>query len=198
MYNQMTKYRISNSNASSRLENKIKYITDTKTVRTVLTAGLLGLMSCTYAYAAGDGHNHSHDGAANTHSNHSTHSTNNKDQSNHSQHDMTPSPGMFLKKKIIDGYTVSFHVMEASDGMRHGGSHNFMIKVEKGGVVVKDAVINSKVIHPDKRAESKMLMKMGDWYMSGYDLAHKGKYQMMVLFKTSDGKKHQGGVYYAQ
>jgi len=40
-------------------------------------------------------------------------------------------------------------------------------------------------------------MKMGDWYMNGYDLQKNGKHQMMILFKTPDGKKHQGGVFYA-
>ena len=39
-------------------------------------------------------------------------------------------------------------------------------------------------------------MKMGDWLMAGYGLGHKGKHQMMVLFKTKDGKKYKGGVYY--
>ena len=129
----------------------------------------------------------------------------------HSGHEMTKmkqkishgdmkngNAGMFLKEKQIDGYKVSFHVMEASDGMRHGGSHNFMVKIEKDGKALKDVVINSKVVHPNKKAESKMLMTMGDWYMAGYDLSHMGKHQMMILFKTSDGKKHKGGVYYAK
>ena len=39
---------------------------------------------------------------------------------------------------------------------------------------------------------------MGDWYMTGYDLGEKGKHQLIVLFKTSDGKKHKGGVYYQE
>ena len=41
-----------------------------------------------------------------------------------------------------------------------------------------------------------MMMKMGDWYMAGYNLGHAGNHQVMVLFKTSDGKKHFGGVLY--
>ena len=117
----------------------------------------------------------------------------------HTEHKMDhANSGMFLKKKEIDGYTVSFHIMEAKDGMRHGGSHNFMIKVEKEGKALQNVVINSKVIHPDNKAESKMLMKMGDWFMNGYDLSHMGKHQMMILFKTADGVKHQGGVYYSK
>ncbi len=31
--------------------------------------------------------------------------------------------------------------------------------------------------------------------MAGYDLERKGKHQLMILFKTSDGKKHRWGYY---
>lgn len=114
--------------------------------------------------------------------------------------DGMPMQGMsdkvFLEKKEIDGYTVSFHVMAASEAMQHGGSSNFMVKIEKQGAVQVPVAVNSKVIAPDGKAESKMMMKMGDWYMAGYDLEQKGQYQLMVLFKTGDGHKHFGGVYY--
>lgn len=104
--------------------------------------------------------------------------------------------GMFLMKKDIDGYKVSFHVMKAKPGKEMGGSHDFMIKVEKEGMTLSSIAMNTKVIHPNGTSESKGVMKMGDWFMAGYDLGHKGKHQMMVLFKTKDGKKHKGGVYY--
>jgi len=141
---------------------------------------------------SGDGHDHGH----------KDHNSQ-KSMSDHSGHDMSDSMNhskskMFLKKKKIDGYDVSFHVMKANDGMRHGGSHNFMVKVEKNGKTLKDVVINSKVIYPNKKAESKMLMKMGDWFMNGYDLDDKGKHQLMVLFKTNEGTKHKGGVYFSE
>jgi len=116
-----------------------------------------------------------------------------KHEMDHSSLDMDQ---MFLEKRQIDAYDVSFHVMEATKSMHHGGSHNVMIKIEQKGKVVDGAKINSKIIYPDGKAESKMLMKMGDWYMAGYDLKSKGRHQMMILFKTKDGKKHKGGVYY--
>jgi len=80
--------------------------------------------------------------------------------------------------------------------MQHGGTHNLMVKVEKDSKVLTNILVNSKVTHPNKESESKMMMKMGDWYMAGYDLEHKGPHQVMVLFKTQDGKKHFGGVTY--
>lgn len=103
---------------------------------------------------------------------------------------------VFLEKKTIDGYMVQFHVMQVEPGMEAQGSHNFMVKVEKDGQIQEDVVVNSKVINPEGEAESKYLMKMGDWYMNGYNLSKKGKYQLLVLFKTSDGMKHKGGVLY--
>ena len=105
---------------------------------------------------------------------------------------------MFLEKRDIDGYSVSFHVMEATEGMRHGGSHNLMVKVEQGANAIADLQANSKVVYPDGKEESKPLMQMGDWFMAGYDLKPGGKHQLMVLFKTADGKKHFGGVHYGQ
>ena len=115
----------------------------------------------------------------------------------HSSHEtMAAQPKMFLEKTQIDGHTVSFHVMQANEGMHHGGSHNLMIKVERDGRTMNDIVANSKVVFPDGKESSKMLMRMGDWYMAGYDLDQAGRHQLMVLFKTPDGEKHFGGVHY--
>jgi len=136
---------------------------------------------------ASEGHSHGnkHDDISGDHGHGSGH-----------DHDDAPMAGMFIKKKMIDAYNVHFHVMEANDDMRHGGTHNLMIKVEEGSKVLRNVKINSKVIYPNGKAESKGLMRMGDWYMNGYDLGHKGKHQLMILFKTADGEKHKGGVYY--
>ena len=110
--------------------------------------------------------------------------------------EMADHADMLLEKQTIDGFTVTFHVMKAEAGKEMGGTHDFMIKVEKGGKVYTDITSNSKVVYPDGKSESKMMMKMGDWYMAGYDLGQTGKHQLMVLFKTADGTKVSGGVYY--
>ncbi|MDQ6958986.1 MAG: hypothetical protein Q9M24_07755 [Mariprofundaceae bacterium] len=105
--------------------------------------------------------------------------------------------GMFFVRKDIDGYQVSFHIMKAPEGMqKHGGAHHFMFKAEKNGKALTNILVNSKVTHPNGQSESKMMMRMGDWYMAGYDIGHPGTHQIMVLFKTSDGKKHFGGIEY--
>jgi len=115
-----------------------------------------------------------------------------------SMKDMTGMKGMFLKKIMIDGYEVSFHVMKAPEGMAHGGSHHLMVKVEKSGDIIALQAVNSKITHPNSKSESKMMMKMGDWYMASYDLGHAGDHKIMILFKTNDGKKHFGGVTYPE
>ncbi len=145
-------------------------------------------------YAAGD-HAHGHDdhGDDKGHSDHGD----SHGSGGHDDHSDGHDHGkMFLAKQDIDGYLVSFHVMKAKPGKEMGGSHDFMIKVEKSGKAVENIVMNTKVVHPNGKEETKKAMKMGDWQMAGYDLGHAGKHQMMILFKTSDGKKHKGGVYY--
>ncbi|HHS83824.1 MAG TPA: hypothetical protein ENK38_02730 [Gammaproteobacteria bacterium] len=149
----------------------------------ILTLAFAGLLATGSALAEQE-HNHDHDKGM-KHDDHA-----------HGMHDQKQDGGMFLEKKEIDGYTVSFHVMPAKKGMEHGGSHNLMIKIEQNGKALTDVKINSKVVHPNGKAETKPLMKMGDWYMNGYDLGHDGKHQLMILFKTADGKKHNAGVYY--
>ncbi len=106
--------------------------------------------------------------------------------------------GGFLVKKEIDGYQVSFHVMKAGKHSSHGAAYSFMIKIEKNGKAITNAIVNSRAIHPVGESESRMMMNMGDWYMANYDLSHKGRHQLMVLFKTSDGAKHFGGVFYPE
>jgi len=103
---------------------------------------------------------------------------------------------MFSESKKINGYDVNFHIMKAMPGKEMGGTHDFMIKVEKDGEVLTNIKMNTKVVHPNGKSETKKTMVMGDWLMAGYDLGHKGKHQMMILFKTEDGEKHKGGVYY--
>jgi len=103
---------------------------------------------------------------------------------------------MCAVKKTVDTCDGSFHVMAASKDMQHGCSHNFMVKVEQEGKALHDVIINSKVIDPKGKADSKPLMRMGDWYMAGYDLNLNGQYQLLILFKAADGSKHKGGVYY--
>ncbi len=149
--------------------------------KSLMAITLVGAFTLAGAAYAGGKHDHGHD-----------------QDDNGGSHGMEQGGGqMFLVKKEIDGHQVSFHVMKAKPGKQMGGSHDFMIKVEKDGEVLTDIVMNTKVVHPNDESETKPTMKMGDWFMAGYDLGHSGRHQLMILFKTADGKKHKGGVYYS-
>ncbi len=166
---------------------------------TIAAFALTGLLAITpIAFAAGeDDHSDHGDHKMQSSMDHKSHNSDHKkhDEADHKGHD-SKMGGMFLKKKEIDGYTVTFHIMQAKAGKEMGGTHNFMIKVERDGKVLSNIVMNTKVKHPSGKSETKKTMKMGDWMMAGYDLGHAGKHQMMILFKTADGKKHKGGIYY--
>ncbi|MCF6218892.1 MAG: hypothetical protein L3J62_07020 [Gammaproteobacteria bacterium] len=137
---------------------------------------------------------HGHDHGSMDHGDHSGQD----DHADHGDHGSAMGGGMFLVEREIDGYDVTFHVMKAKPGKEMGGSHDFMIKVEKDGKALSGLTMNTKVVHPSGESETKKAMKMGDWMMAGYDLGHGGKHQLMILFKTADGEKHKGGVYYPQ
>ncbi len=145
-------------------------------------------------WAAGD-HGHDHKSSM-KHDDHKAEAGDDHHDSDHDDHGSAKDK-MFLVKKEIDGYSVSFRVTKAKPGKEMGGSHEFMIKVEKEGKVFNNIVMNTKVKHPNGSSETKKTMQMGDWQMAGYDLGHEGKHQLMILFKTADGNKHKGGVYYS-
>lgn len=138
------------------------------------------------------GHEHA---AEHDHGDDHHHDTNHSHDDGH-QHEYASPTMLSNQTRSIDGYTVTFHVLKAVSGMEMGGSHHFMVKVEKDGKAVTDLKMNTKVKYPDGKAETKAAMKMDDWFMTGYDLGHEGKHQLMILFKTADGKKHKGGVYF--
>ncbi len=171
-----------------------------KTLMTLAIAVLMGGLSATQASPS-----HDHDGGM-KHEGHGSMKHDDHGGMKHADHDGMKHDdhakgghkmgGMFLKKKQIDDYIVSFHVMKPADGPSMGGSHHVMIKVEKDGKPVDGIVMNTKVVFPDGKDESKKAMKMGDWYMAGYDMQDGKKHQLMILFKTPDGEKHKGGVYY--
>ncbi len=166
-----------------------------KQTKTWLSALIIsGLVGFSTGVLASAGHGHDEGGAEEKHHEDSDgHHDNDHDQDHDKGHD---KDAMFVKKKEIDGYTVSFHIMKAKEGKSHGGTHNFMLKVEQDGRILTDITVNSKVVHPNGSAQTSKLSRMGDWYMTGYDLGHEGEHQVMVLFKTADGEKHKGGVHY--
>jgi len=155
---------------------------------------LVGLLFSTSMAFANGGEEHHMDGMG-----HNPCSMKHMGGMKHNPCDMTAmKEGGSLQKAVIDGYDVSFHIMKAPEGMAKGGTHHVMIKVEQNNNIIALQAVNSKVTHPNEQSESKMMMKMGDWYMAAYDLGHAGEHKVMVLFKTTDERKHFGGIKYQE
>ena len=73
-------------------------------------------------------------------------------------------------------------------------SHHLSLKISdaKTGKIISDATVKVKVISPDKSSQEQMAMsnKMMNDYGCDLSMKEKGKYGIIVLFKTSDGAIH--------
>jgi len=118
---------------------------------------------------------------------------------------------MDTKEVIVEGVKVVFQIMandehkkmlrdmKMKDDIEPGTTHNVTVtlkddKTQKG---IANAQINMKVIDPKGKDQVKALkyeeaMKSYDAY---FNLPEKGKYQVMILFKTGD-QKRTAGIYY--
>lgn len=110
-----------------------------------------------------------------------------------------------------DGFDVSFDIMTHKDYQNmmkvmkmdfmkpaSGTTHHIAVSIRKDNKKIEDAAVNMKVISPDGKEETNMLSfnpDMMNQYVGHFNMAKKGKYQVMILFKTGE-EKHQGGVYY--
>jgi len=118
---------------------------------------------------------------------------------------------MDTKEVLVEGVKVTFQIMandehkkmlkdmKMKDDIEPGTTHNVTVtlkddKTQKG---IANAQINMKVIDPKGKDQVKALkyeeaMKSYDAY---FNLPDKGKYQVMILFKTGD-QKRTAGIYY--
>ena len=125
------------------------------------------------------------------------------------ENQMKMPAGMGMHSLDIDGHEVNFHIMDHKtfrnymDNMGHkthkmkeGMTHYVMIDItDKDGNKIKKTQVKLKVIGPDGKAEEKMAFPMMGNFGAEFDMAHKGKYQIMTLFKVKDGKHHDGFWY---
>ena len=125
----------------------------------------------------------------------------------HGHGGMSKGEGMKMETKdvIVEGIKVSFMVMlnenhkkmladmKMKEDIEPGTTHNItvILKDDKTQKEITDAQINMKVVDPKGKDQIKTLkyeeaMKSYDAY---FNLPDKGKYQVMILFKTGDQKK---------
>jgi uncharacterized protein (DUF2147 family) len=118
---------------------------------------------------------------------------------------------MDTKEVIVEGVKVVFQIMandehkkmlkdmKMKDDIEPGTTHNVTVtlKDDKTQKEITDSQINMKVVDPKGKDQIKTLkyeeaMKSYDAY---FNLPEKGKYQVMILFKTGD-QKRTAGIYY--
>jgi hypothetical protein len=152
----------------------------------ILFLGMLGLSLSACASLSFAQHSHGHGGGA--------------------------SMKMDTREVLVEGVKVIFQIManeehrkmlqdmKMKDDIAPGTTHNITItlKDEKTQKEITDAKINMKVIDPQGKDQVKApkyeeAMKTYDAY---FNLPEKGKYQVMVLFKTGDKKPVPAGIYY--
>ena len=118
---------------------------------------------------------------------------------------------MDTREVLVEGVKVTFQIMandehlkmlkdmKMKEDIEPGTTHNITVtlKDDKTQKDITDATINMKVVDPQGKDQIKPLKY--DDMMKSYDgffnLKDKGKYQVMLLFKTGD-KKSTAGIYY--
>ncbi|MDI6764232.1 MAG: hypothetical protein QME83_14595 [Thermodesulfobacteriota bacterium] len=118
---------------------------------------------------------------------------------------------METKDVLVEGIKVSFMVMlnenhkkmladmKMKEDIEPGTTHNITVtlKDEKTQKEVTDAEIQMKVVDPKGKDQIKALKFEGEMksYDAYFNLPAKGKYQVLVLFKSGE-KKGTAGIYY--
>jgi hypothetical protein len=118
---------------------------------------------------------------------------------------------MDTKEVIVEGVKVTFQIMandehgkmlkgmKMKEDIEPGTTHNITValKDEKAQKEITDAQITMKVVDPKGKDQIKTLKYEGEMksYDAYFNLPEKGKYQVMVLFKTGD-QKRTAGIYY--
>ena len=118
---------------------------------------------------------------------------------------------MDTKDVLVEGTKVSFMIMSNAEhkkmledmkmkvDIEPGSTHNITValKDEKTQKEITGAQVTMKVVDPKGKDQIKPLKYDGDMksYDAYFNMPEKGKYQVMVLFKTGDQKK-TAGIYY--
>jgi hypothetical protein len=118
---------------------------------------------------------------------------------------------METREVLVEGVKVIFQIMsnaehkkmlkdmKMKEDIEPGTTHNITVtlKDEKTQKEVTDAEIQMKVVDPKGKDQIKALKYEGEMksYDAYFNLPAKGKYQVLVLFKTGE-KKGTAGIYH--
>jgi hypothetical protein len=118
---------------------------------------------------------------------------------------------MDTREVLAEGVKVTFQIManeehkkmlrdmKMKEDPEPGTTHNITVtlKDEKSQKEISDAQITMKVVDPNGKDQIKSMKFEGEMksYDAYFNLPDKGKYQVMILFKTGD-QKRTAGIYY--
>lgn len=126
------------------------------------------------------------------------------------QHGSAAGAGMKMdtREVLVEGVMVTFQIMENSEHRKHlksmkmkeevepGTTHNVtvILKDQATNKEITDATVTMKVIDPKGGDQIKALKYEGDMqsFDAFFNLPEKGKYQLLVLFKTGEQKRTAG------
>jgi hypothetical protein len=115
---------------------------------------------------------------------------------------------METREVLVEGVLVTFQIMANSEHRKHlknmkmkddvepGTTHNvtIVLKDQASNKEITDATVNMKVVDPKGGDQIKALKYEGDMksFDAYFNLPEKGKYQLLVLFKTGEVKRTAG------
>jgi len=118
---------------------------------------------------------------------------------------------METREVLVEGVQIIFQIMsnaehkkmlkdmKMKEDIEPGTTHNITLtlKDEKSQKEITDAQVQMKVVDPKGKDQIKTLQYKGEMksYDAYFNLPAKGKYQVLVLFKSGE-KKGTAGIYY--
>ena len=113
---------------------------------------------------------------------------------------------------LLEGFKASFSIMDMAGHKKMltdmkmkievdpQATHNIAVALtdSRSNLPISDAVVKMKVIDPKGKSQVKLLdFTTGmNQYAGDFALSEKGRYQVLILFKSGE-KKHAAGFYYA-
>ena len=128
-------------------------------------------------------------------------------------HGGTAGAGMKMdtREVLVEGVAVTFQIMANAEHAKHlkgmkmkeevepGTTHNVtvILKDLATGKEINDATVNMKVVDPKGGDQIKTLKHESEMnsFDAYFNMPSKGKYQLLVLFKTGE-KKRTAGIHY--
>lgn len=104
--------------------------------------------------------------------------------------------GKLVHEKKLDDFNLRFKVVDVAESVPDGGSHNLLLNIKRDGRTLHHLSVNSVVEKNRGERKSKSMMKLGDWYLAGYDFMPSDEYTITVSFKSPDGRHHSSTINY--